>query len=245
MAVSRFSEAEVRSFCPARPDDTLLPHAESGYAAFSAALIPGCSRPILGVPLPMLRQVAAALFRCFGGIPPIQPASFESVMLLGFCTALAPGSFEAQQARIEQFLPLIDNWSLCDSFCASLRFPAGEAEAWFAWLSALAGSTQPYEARFAAVCASSRFPAAVFGRRALHLLTTVTCTAYYTRMGVAWAAATLYRSLPSDVTALLEAGRFDVWTHNKTIQKICESRTTPSEAKRELRTLRRTEAPSN
>ena len=92
MAVSRFSEAEVRSFCPARPDDTLLPHAESGYAAFSAALIPGCSRPILGVRLPMLRQLAAALIRCFGGIPPIQPASFESVMLLGFCTALAPTS---------------------------------------------------------------------------------------------------------------------------------------------------------
>ncbi len=245
MAVSCFSEAEVQSFCPARPDDTLLPHAESSYAAFSAALIPGCSRPILGVRLPVLRQLAAALIRRFGGIPPIQPASFESVMLLGFCTALASGTFEARRARIEQFLPLIDNWSLCDSFCASLRFPADEAETWFSWLSALAVSTKPYEARFAAVCASSRFPAAGFGQRALHLLTRVTCTAYYTRMGVAWAAATLYRSLPSDVTALLESRRFDVWTHNKIIQKICESRTTPSEAKRSLRTLRRTEAPSS
>lgn len=245
MAVSRFSDAEVQSFCPARPDDTLLLHAESSYAAFSAALIPGCSRPILGVRLPVLRQLAAALNRRFGGIPAIQPASFESVMLLGFCTALTPGTFEERQARIERFLPFIDNWSLCDSFCASLRFPAAEAEAWFSWLSALAVSPQAYEARFAVVCASSRFPAAVFGLRVLRLLTTVTCTAYYTRMGVAWAAATLYRSLPSDVTALLEAGHLDVWTHNKAIQKICESRTTPSEAKRELRSLRRTEAPSN
>lgn len=236
---SVFSAEEIASFQPETPDEILRRHAEPDFAVFSLRLIPCCSRPLLGVRLPLLRQLARALMQQRASVPPIRPTSFEATMLLGYCTALAPGSFSEREMLIDAFLPYIDNWSLCDSFCASLRFPPSEFSLWFDKMERLAVDSRPFFARFAAICSVERFPTQSFGDRMLALLSSVSCGAYYTRMGVAWAGATLYRSRPDEIRSALSAHQFDAWTHNQMIRKICESCTTDPASKELLRTLRR------
>lgn len=237
MSVRRFSEADFAGFDPSDPDTALIRWADPQYAAFASSLLPGCPRHLLGVPVPELRRFARGLVRR-GGFPAIRPASFESVMLLGFCTAFAGGSFEERARRVEAFLPLIDNWSVCDSFCAALRFPPSEEEAWFRRIEPLFADERTYYARFAVVCALFRFNGAAYCERVLERLCSVSNGAYYARMAVAWAVSAFYKSFPAQTLPLLSARRLDAWTHNKAIAKICELRGAAPEEKQRLRAMK-------
>ena len=62
---------------------------------------------------------------------------------------------------------------------------------------------------------------------------------YYYRMGAAWAVSVCFVKYPGKTRELLESDRLEVWTHNKSIQKIKESLRVPAEVKEELKGLRR------
>ena len=62
---------------------------------------------------------------------------------------------------------------------------------------------------------------------------------YYYRMGAAWAVSMIFVKYPERTRALLESDRLEVWTHNKSIQKIRESLRVPAEVKEELKGLKR------
>lgn len=237
MPIRRFSEADFAAFDPSDPDALLIRWADPKYAAFAASLLPGCPRPLLGVSVPELRRFARGLMRR-GGPPAIRAASFESVMLLGFCTAFSGGGFEERRRRIEAFLPLIDNWSVCDSFCAALRFPPVEEEAWFRWIEPLFTDDRTYHARFAVVAAIFRFNNAAYCERVLERLAAVSNGAYYVRMAVAWAVSAFYKTFPAQTLLLLSGRQLDAWTHNQAIQKICELRGVTPEEKRRLRVMK-------
>ena len=242
MSRRRFSNSDFIDFDPSNPDAVLARCADPQYAVFASSLLPGCPRPLLGVPVPELRRFARGLLRR-GGVPPIRPSSFESVMLLGFCTALAGGDFAEHSRRVGAFLPLIDNWSVCDSFCAALRFHADEEEAWFRWIEPMFSDERTYSIRFAVVCAIFRFNGAAYLDRVLEHLTAVESGAYYVRTAVAWAVSAFYKRFPVQTLPLLAQCRLDPWTHNKAIQKICELRGTTPEEKQRLRAMRLPAAP--
>ncbi len=48
--------------------------------------------------------------------------SFEEIMLKGMVIGCAKCSIEERLSFIQSFIPKINNWSVCDSFCASLKF---------------------------------------------------------------------------------------------------------------------------
>lgn len=103
--------------------------AEPGYAAFSASLIPGVQR-LMGVRLPRLRALAARLVREGQGerylLEKREDEWFEETMLCAMVIPLLPG--EGTLARVRDFLPRVNNWSVCDSLCAGLRQQAKSRE---------------------------------------------------------------------------------------------------------------------
>ncbi|MBQ4111834.1 MAG: DNA alkylation repair protein, partial [Clostridia bacterium] len=60
------------------------------------------------------------------------------------------------------------------------------------------------------------------------------------RMMVAWFFATALTHQYEAALPYLTEHRLPLWIHNKTVQKACESYRIPPEAKRYLRSLRRT-----
>ena len=62
---------------------------------------------------------------------------------------------------------------------------------------------------------------------------------YYVRMMVAWYFATALAKQYEAALPVLEQGRLQRWTHNKTIRKAVESFRVSDEHKRYLKTLRR------
>ena len=111
----------------------LLDLAEPEYQKFSSSLLPGVEN-VLGVRLPKLRKLAEQLAAkdWKGYADSIAPDGgdgkevfFEEIMLKGFLIGYARRRAKAPLSEIlaeaKDFLPLIDNWSVCDSFCSTLK----------------------------------------------------------------------------------------------------------------------------
>lgn len=119
--------------------ESLIQHAESSYKEFSSALIPE-SGPLLGVRLPMLRTLAKEIVKngdwkseisSFKG--EYEDLYFEETMLRGMIIGYGTEKGELKEGLgyVADFIPYVDNWSVCDSFCTSFLLAGRHrAEAW-------------------------------------------------------------------------------------------------------------------
>ena len=116
--------------------ELLTQYADAKYKDFSAGLIPG-AKPLMGVRLPQLRQIAKSIVNdkenrtrwqeeIISGEGEYEDIFFEETMLrgmlIGYGTAKKGISYEEGITYLKSFIPFIDNWSVCDSFCNSFTF---------------------------------------------------------------------------------------------------------------------------
>ena len=217
--------------------------AEPEYAAFASRLIPGCP-PMLGVRLPALLRYAAKLARDPAGpqavVAQLGPEVFETRMLRGMVIGCAKLPSGERWRMLEDFLPLADNWSLCDSTAAGCRFMAKAPGFWLPRLQELARRDQEFPARFGLVCLLDHFTGTPEGRRlTLDACAAAPCPGLYTRLGAAWAVSVVAVKEPELGLAFLRTDPLDDFTHNKAIQKIRESRRATEEYRAAVLTLKR------
>ncbi|PKM44535.1 MAG: DNA alkylation repair protein, partial [Firmicutes bacterium HGW-Firmicutes-6] len=103
--------------------DELLALVDEKYRKFSSSLTPGTDN-ILGVRLPALRKIgkkiAKADWRSY--LETARDDSFEETLLQGMVIGYADMELTERLVMIKTYLPKIDNWSICDSFCTGLKF---------------------------------------------------------------------------------------------------------------------------
>lgn len=213
--------------------------AEPSYRDFSAALIPGCSN-MLGIRIPALRALAKELLRDdWAALLAESDQTFEEVMLRGFLIAGAKLPDETRMAMIRDFVPQVDNWSVCDCFCASLRCMKQSPDVWWPLLTEYAASSAEFPTRFAVVCMLDHYLDTPYFPQVLTCLTELNHPGFYVHMAVAWALATAYTRDSWAVTEILRSCRLDAESHCLCIQKLMDSRRVPDGDKAMLRSLRR------
>ena len=215
--------------------------AEEGYKNFSASLLPEDPKErILGVRLPKLRKLAAVIVKegCQEYLAEEPGCLYEEVMLRGMVIGADGGSFEKTAGRIRDFLPYIDNWSVCDSFCSSLKGTKEYPEKMWPFLLECLQSGETYTIRFALVMMLQYYVSEKYRKQALDLLEHMRSGEYYVRMAAAWAVSIYYIHFPEEVMEWLEHCGLeeDVW--RKALQKILESRRVSPEEKDKIRKLR-------
>ena len=210
--------------------------ADPAYKAFNESLLPGVETAY-GIRLPQMRQVAKALLRQdpVGFLEHFQPNCYEETQLRGLVIGGMKLPWEEKCPLVEDFLPRIDNWAVCDTFCGSLkpRFPQDVPLMW-EFLKPLYASDEEYKARFAAVMQLSHFVDAAHLEEGLGLLGQVRHPGYYAKMAVAWALSVWFVKFPQETESLLAQRAFDPWVQNKAIQKVRESRRVSKEDKDRL-----------
>ncbi len=224
--------------------------ADEKYRKFSAGLLPGTEN-ILGVRLPVLRKIAKRLARgdWQAYVESEDRESFEEIMLHGMILGYVQIDFELLKVYISKFVPWIDNWSVCDSFCSGLKIFRDHLEEGWVFLESYARSEKEYEARFAMVMylnyyvnskqTSCGSPADV--DRILEKVVNMNADGYYAQMAAAWLLAECYVNSSNKILSMLKAQTLNTFIHNKTISKICESYKVPAEDKPTLKALRRKE----
>jgi len=219
--------------------ERLFELAEPDYRAFSAPLLPGTEH-ILGVRLPLLRRLAREIARgdWRAWLAQTEAFYFEERMLRGMVISYARCAPEEKLRHTARFVPTIDNWAVCDSFCWRLK--AAEREPMWRFIRPRFRAAAEYEVRFAAVMALRNFVDEEHLEPLFRLLGEVRHEGYYARMGVAWAVSVCCVKSPERTRCWLTADcPLDDWTFDKSLQKIAESHRIGDADKCALRALRR------
>ena len=127
---------------------------ERDYQRFASSLIPNIEPDrVLGVRLPLLRKLAGELARedWSGYLRDAWDGYFEETMLQGMVLGLVRAPLSKLEPYLRRFVPKIDNWSVCDSFCTGLKTARQEPEKMWEILETYLNSRQAYEVRFGVV----------------------------------------------------------------------------------------------
>lgn len=208
----------------------LLRLAEPAYRDFAARLLPpNSAKPLLGVRLPLLRRLAQQLARDERAPQILREEGelwMEQTMLRGMLPGyLRQASCDERLRLIEDFVPSISNWSLCDSCCAGYRFARQHRERVWQHLQPYLGSREEFPARYGVVMLLDHFMQDPdWTPRIAEALLRQPAEGFYARMGVAWCGCELHLRYPELARPLLQPGGLPEASRRLALRKIRESR---------------------
>ncbi|MEX2415227.1 MAG: DNA alkylation repair protein [Paenibacillaceae bacterium] len=220
--------------------EQLIELSDEKHRKFSAALIPNINN-VLGVRLPELRKIARNLakgdWRTY--LEHAESDYFEEIMLQGMVIGYLKTDIEEILRYVADFVPKIDNWSVCDSFCTGLKFTLTNKERVWKFIQPYLSSNHEYDIRFGVVMLLDFYIEDAYISRVLQLLDNTKHEGYYVKMSVAWAISICYVKLPELTMAYLQNNSLDDFTFNKALQKITESFRVDQEIKQLIRGMKR------
>lgn len=216
--------------------------AEPKYQKFTSSLIPNVPADyILGVRIPTLRKIAREIAK--GDWEAYLSSSsddyLEEVMLQGMVIGSANMPIEETLKWVAWFIPKINNWSVCDSFCASLKMTKKHMQEVWEFIEDYLRDDREYFIRFGVVMLLDYYTDEAYVTRALQLLDGIKSEYYYVKMAVAWAVSMYYLSDPQQTLEFLKNCHLDDFTYNKSLQKITESLKVDKETKAFIRSMKR------
>lgn len=215
--------------------------AEDAYRVFVCRLCTTCAAPVLGVRMPILQKLAKELAKgdVQGYFACCRMDSYEEQMLCGLVLAVWRVPFSEKEPLLHSFIRKIDNWAVCDSFCAALRVQPQEEAAWFAFGLSLLETEGEYTRRTGVVLLRHHFLTAERVDAALPALLRARGNPYYVSMAIAWYLSDCFVRFPEKVLPLLQEHRPEGEIQNLTIRKCLESRRVSEADKKVLRSLKR------
>ncbi|MDD2221302.1 MAG: DNA alkylation repair protein [Clostridia bacterium] len=220
----------------------LLALSDEKYRRFSAKLNPTVDPDsIIGVRLPALRAVAKELAAgdFISYLQKAQDDSFEETLLQGMVIAYAKCPAAQKLPLVQAFVPKIDNWATCDSFCSSFKLKKSEREQYWNFILPYFTSSRDFDLRFAVVMLIFHFIDDEHLKDILSILDAVRHENYYVKMAVSWAVSTCFGKYPERTLCYLKTDNLDDFTHNKAIQKIRESDRVSAQDKAAVQKLKR------
>lgn len=214
------------------------------YRQFQIKLCPGVNN-IIGVRLPELRKYAKNIGKVVN-YAEIPTKYYEEIMLKGMLIGLEK---EINYEQIENFIPLINNWAVCDTFCSSLKKVKNDKDNMWDFLQKYLKSKKEYEIRFAVVMILQYFIDEKYIDKVLKILSKIKHEGYYAQMAVAWAYSICFIKFYDKTKKFFEEElikkennkftiKIDNFTYNKSIQKAIESYRLTKEQKDELKKLK-------
>ena len=166
----------------------------------------------------------------------------EERMIWGLVIDYVKVPLEERLEMIEEFIPAVDNWAICDNFCCNAHWVEKEdKERIWSFISGLIDSKEEFRVRVGLILALAHF------LDKDNLPRTIKAVAdrafsdedpYYIRMGAAWLFAEALCKQYESALPYIKSRRLSPWIHNKSIQKARESYRISEERKAELKSLR-------
>ena len=157
-------------------------------------------------------------------------------MLIGFQTK-AP--IEEVIKQVKEFVPKINSWAVCDTFCAGLKITKKYQTEMFKVIKGYLKSKQEYEVRFAIVMLLDYYINDQYIDQVLQILNNIKLDKYYVQMANAWAISICLIKYYNKTLDFLNTTKIDDFTYNKGIQKICESLRVDKKTKNMLKCMKR------
>ena len=216
--------------------------ADPKYKEFHGGLCPGTEN-IIGERVPVLRKYAQELFKekdWKQTIEEIDDEYYEEIMLQGMLIGQAQNEdINTILKYMEKYVPKIDNWDICDVFCAGLKITKKYKKEMWNFIQKYLKSDKEFEIRFAVVMILDYYIDEEYLKEDFKTFDDIKHEGYYVKMAVAWAISVCLIKYYEDTIEYLKTSKIDNWTYNKAIQKAIESYRISDNQKNFLRKLKK------
>ena len=212
-------------------------------------------RRVLGLHSPEMKQIAKQLSSKGGEVihafeaTPNNELCYEETVVWGFLINLVKCPLAERLAMLEHYVPVLDNWAVCDSYCAHAKWMArADMETLWEFLQRWFDSDREFEVRFAVVVAMCYFLNDEWLERVFQRIdnldidriksdyktvkgkpkvaqqgTVQGAEPYYVRMGIAWLLASALAKFPERTRAFVNASHLPADIIKLYIRKARES----------------------
>lgn len=221
--------------------EELLNLKDEEYRKFHSKLCPGTDN-IIGVRVPTLRKYAKELIKQYEMVfllNEIDDEYYEEIMLKGMIIGMIKDDFKAVKPLIEEFIPKIDNWAVCDIFCGGLKITKKYKNEMWEFIRKYLKSNKEFEIRFGIVMILDYYIEEDKIEEDFKIFDMITNDSYYVQMSVAWALSICLIKFFDRTLKYLETSKLDKFTYNKSIQKAIESYRISDDKKIILRSMKK------
>ena len=164
---------------------------------------------------------------------------YEGIMLQGMLIGLAKEDFSTILEYIKCFVPKINNWSVCDTFCAGLKITKKHKQEMWDFIKIYLKSNKEFEIRFAIVMILDYYIEKEYLSKIFRIFNETKSEYYYVKMAVAWAISICLIKYYDETLEYLKNTNIDVFTYNKALQKGIESYRIDDIKKQTLRKMKK------
>ena len=219
--------------------ERLIACSDEQYKEFQSKLVPNIPKEtVLGERTPDMRRIAKEIRgteEAEGFLAELPHKFYEENLVHFFLIAMIKDFDRCVQA-VENFLPYVDCWPVCDS--SSPKVFTKNHEKLLPLIRKWMDSDHVYTARFGIRMLMNEFLGEDFQPEYLAWVAGVQGEDYYIKMMVAWYFATALAKQYDESVVYIEEHRLEPWTHKKAIQKAVESYRVTEAHKEYLKMLR-------
>ena len=210
------------------------------YREFQKSLCPNVD-DIIGVRVPQLRELAKKIAKQkpLEFLEEFKPEFYEERMIYGLVIGYMKKDLEVRLKYLDVFVPIIDNWAICDCCCSTYKFTNQNLEEIWTYIQKYINSKNEFEVRFAVIMLMDYYLNDEYIDRVLKIYNSIKIDEYYVKMGIAWGISVAYIKQKEKTKIFLKKNNLDDFTYNKAIQKIIESDRVTMREKEILKEMKR------
>jgi len=194
------------------------------YKEFHSSLVLNSKYEMIGIRLPIMRDIAKKIAKgdILGFLKYAQDKYYEEVMIQGLVISHIKDESIFYE-HFKSFIPKIDNWALCDSFCNSIKIVEKYEEKYFKETIKLAKDKGEFISRVGLVTILNHFVSKKNLSTIFDMLNNIDSDLFYINMAEAWLICEMYIKFPKETEDFLKSNKLNTFTQNKAISKIRDS----------------------
>lgn len=220
----------------------IIEMSDSKYKEFHSGLCPG-TQNIVGVRIPILRDYAKKLNKEYSleeMLNQIEDEYYEETMIKGLSIGLdKKDDINIILKYIENFVPKINNWAVCDVFCGGLKITNKYKREVWNFIQRYLKSDREFEIRFGLIMILNYYIDEQYLQQDFKIFDEITNEEYYVKMAKAWAISVALVKYYDETIEYMKNSKLDTWTYNKSIQKAIESYRITEKRKQILRKMKK------
>ena len=222
--------------------DFLISNKDTKYQDFSENLNICKGYRSIGVRIPRIRDYAKTLSKEYPIdylLKNIDEEYYEEILLKGFIIGNYNDlTYDKLVFYIDNHLTKIRDWSMCDTFAASLKITKKYQKELWDYINIKLKSKEEFVVRFALVVILNYYICDEYIARIFDVIRNITLDDYYVKMANAWLISYMFINYFDDTIKFIKSSNLDTWTLKKGITKAIESFRLSDEQKRTLRKIR-------
>ena len=220
--------------------DELYNLQDISYKEFHSKLI--MSNDLIGVRTPALKRLAKVIAKSNYEefFKKNRHELYEENLVHGLVLGYLKLDFIELKKYIDEFIPYINNWAVCDMTAANLKLYKKNKTKNIAFneVKKYINDKNFWINRFGYILLLDYFIEEEYIDEIFKLCENYK-DEYYVKMGIAWLISVCYVKFKGRTITFLKKNKLDIWTHNKAIQKIVESNRVTLEDKKFLKGMKR------